>query len=166
MVEQGPYKTEVPGSNPGSRTKCAVSSVGRALLLHSRGRRFEPYTAHKTMKNIAPNIMRKRLLVEAKYAIEVSEQKIKDFLVQLPQTLGLRIYANPIIHNADGLGKIENSGYDAFVPLIDSGIYIGIWTKQKFLSCVIYTCADFSTPEAHNFIKKFFQATEVEFMEF
>jgi len=118
------------------------------------------------MKDIAPDIVRKRLLVEAKYAISVSEQTVKDFLLQLPKTLELRIYADPIIHSADNQGKLENSGYDAFVPLIDSGIYIGIWSRQKFLSSVIYTCKDFSTDKAIAFIKGFFETTEIEFKEF
>jgi len=31
-----------------------------------------------------------------------------------------------------GIGKETNEGYDAFVPLIDSGIYIGVWVNKQF----------------------------------
>ncbi|PJE51077.1 MAG: hypothetical protein COV29_02270 [Candidatus Yanofskybacteria bacterium CG10_big_fil_rev_8_21_14_0_10_36_16] len=118
------------------------------------------------MKNIAPDIMRQRLLVEAKYTIDVSEETVKDFLFALTKELKLRVYGDPIVHTADGHGKIENSGYDAFIPLIDSGIYIGVWTRQKFLSSVIYTCTSFSPDDAVEFIKKYFKTTEIVFKEF
>lgn len=118
------------------------------------------------MRDIAPDIMRKRLLVEAKYNVSVSEETVKNFLIQLPIALGLRIYGDPIVHCADNQGKIENSGYDAFIPLIDSGIYLGVWSRQKFLSSVIYTCKDFSTEKAIEFVKDFFQTSEIEYKEF
>lgn len=120
----------------------------------------------KYMKNIAPDIMRKRLLVEAYYTIDVSEQAVRDFLLKLPEALSLRVYSDPTIHFTSGQGKEENQGYDGFIPLIDSGIYIGVWANKKFISSVIYTCKDFSTEKAIEFTKDFFQTTEIEFKEF
>ena len=55
----------------------------------------------------------------------------------------LRTYGPPIIHSPEGVGKDRNQGYDAFVPLIDSGIAAYIWANEKFLSIVIYTCKKF-----------------------
>ncbi len=47
-AEQGPYKTEVPGSNPGGRTKFwARSSVVRMSALHAEGPWFESRRAHQ-----------------------------------------------------------------------------------------------------------------------
>lgn len=118
------------------------------------------------MKNIAPDIMRKRLLVEAYYTNDVSEQVVRDFLVKLPETLSLQVYGDPTVHVTSGQGKEENQGYDGFIPLVDSGIYIGVWANKKFISSVIYTCKDFSTERAVEFVKDFFKATEIEFKEF
>ena len=118
------------------------------------------------MKNIAPEIIRKRLLLEAKYTISVSDKIVGDFLIKLPKALDLKVYGEPIIHSPAGQGKWENQGYDGFIPLIDSGIYIGVWANKKFLSCVIYTCKDFPTKEAVRFTKEFFETSEIEFMEF
>jgi len=118
------------------------------------------------MRNLAPGIMRKRVLIEAKYTIVLSEDVVKDFLIKLPNALGLRIYGDPIVHTATGQGKVENSGYDAFIPLIDSGIYLGVWTVQNFLSSVVYTCKDFSTDEAVKFFMDYFKTTDIEFKEF
>ena len=118
------------------------------------------------MKNIAPQIMRKRLLIEAKYTISVQEQDVRSFLLDLAKSLNLKTYGDPIIHSPDGQGKEENQGYDAFVPLIDSGISLYVWVNAKFLSCVLYTCKDFLTEDAVSFTKNFFKTLELEWEEF
>lgn len=118
------------------------------------------------MKDIAPEILRKRLLIEAKYDIEVDETVIKRYFHDLTETLNLRTYGDPIIHCPSGQGKEENQGYDAFVPLIDSGIALYVWTNKKFISCVLYTCKDFLTDRAVDFTKTFFKISEIEYEEF
>ena len=118
------------------------------------------------MKNIAPHIIRQRLLIEAKYTIPVNEQTIRDYLTKLPEHLDLHVYGEPIIHSPGGEGKEINQGYDAFIPLIDSGISLYVWTNEKFLSCVLYTCKDFSVAGALEFTKNFYQTSELEHQEF
>ena len=118
------------------------------------------------MKNIAPQIIRQRLLIEAKYKIEVDKEKVNDYLLGIAKELGLRTYGEPIIHSPGGEGKDVNQGYDAFVPLIDSGICLYIWTNEKFMSCVLYTCKEFSVDKAVNFTKRFFDTIELEYQEF
>ncbi|HUY69521.1 MAG TPA: hypothetical protein VMU70_00640 [Candidatus Tyrphobacter sp.] len=118
------------------------------------------------MKNIAPQILRKRLLIEAKFTINVDEGVIRNYLIGLTKSLKLKIYGAPTIHSPSGQGKKLNQGYDAFVPLIDSGISLYIWTNEKFLSCVLYTCKDFSTDKALEFTKIFYKTTEFEWQEF
>ena len=58
-----------------------------------------------------------------------------------PETVeNLRTYGNlAVFQPARSEGKEENAGFDAFVPLIDSGIPGYIWTAQNFPSVVIYT---------------------------
>lgn len=117
------------------------------------------------MKDIAPKIFRKRLLVEAKYHININEKVIKDFFRQVSKELSLRIYDEPIVHTAKG-GKDINQGFDAFAPLIDSGISLYVWTPDKFLSCILFTCKDFSSEKALQFIKDFFEISKLEYKEF
>ena len=96
------------------------------------------------MKNIAPEIFRQRLIIEGHYSIEIKREIIKRYLVEIAENLNLRIYGDPIIFSpSTGMGKEENAGFDAFVPLIDSGISAYIWSKAKFFSIVIYTCKGF-----------------------
>ena len=67
------------------------------------------------------------------------------------------MYGKPIIFSPGGIGKEENQGYDAFVPLIDSGISIYVWSSARFLSAVIYTCKGFDEKTAMKVTKKFFK---------
>ena len=89
------------------------------------------------LTNIAPEIFRKRLLVEGYFSIEVNEKTLRDYFSRITSELGLRTYGEPIIHKTSGAGKDVNEGFDGFVPLIDSGIYISVWVNPKFLSTII-----------------------------
>jgi len=112
------------------------------------------------MKNLAPNITRQRLLMEGFYDREVDEEVIKDYFKTVTESLKLRMYGEPIIFSPGGDGKEENQGYDAFVPLIDSGISLYIWSGSKFLSLIIYTCKSFDEDKAKEVTKKFFNIDE------
>lgn len=71
------------------------------------------------------------------------------------------MYGEPIVFSPSSLGKAENQGYDAFVPLIDSGISVYIWSNAKFLSAVLYTCKGFDENKAIEVTKKFFEIDEI-----
>lgn len=118
------------------------------------------------MKNIAPDIFRKRLLIEGYYNIVVTEETIKKFFYYITSNLSLQTYGAPVIHATTDVGKEINQGYDAFIPLIDSGIYMGVWVNKRFLSLVIYTCKDFDGNEALRRTKLFFQINQAEHKSF
>lgn len=118
---------------------------------------------HRTaLTAIAPEIYRKRLLVEGYYGIDVAEAEVRDYFARITGDLGLRTYGEPIVHRTSGAGKAANEGYDGFVPLIDSGIYVAVWTGPRFVSTVIYTCADFDEDRAVAIVRDFFSLTEHE----
>ncbi len=113
------------------------------------------------IKDIAPDIYRQRLLIEGYYTIPVNADVVKKFLLELAASLELRTYGEPIVFSpSSGMGKDENTGYDAFVPLIDSGISTYIWTKQKFFSVLLYTCKGFDEENAMQFVRSFFQVKD------
>jgi hypothetical protein len=115
------------------------------------------------MSRIAPEIFRKRMLVEGYFERElVDEQTLLDYLTMITSGLGLRTYADPIVHKTSGQGKAANEGYDAFVPLIDSGIYVAVWSGARFVSCVLYTCAEFDETKATELTRDFFRLSEHE----
>ena len=118
------------------------------------------------MKNIAPQIVRQRLLIEANYSIDVTKKTVTDYLYNIAIDLNLKTYGKPTIHSPSGQGKEINQGFDAFIPLIDSGISLYIWGNARFMSCVIYTCKEFSVEKAIKFTKEFFKVKEIEFLSF
>jgi hypothetical protein len=118
------------------------------------------------MKNLAPEILRQRFLMEGYVEIEVDKATIEDYFKNLTDCLKLRMYGEPIIFSPGGEGKEENQGYDAFVPLIDSGISLYYWSSARFLSVVVYTCKSFDEDIALQTTKDFFKIAESATMSF
>ena len=112
------------------------------------------------MERIAPNIKRQRFLIEGYYDSEVDEGVIEDYFTEITRSLKLKRYGQSIIFAPGGEGAEKNQGYDAFVPLIDSGISLYVWTADSFLSVIIFTCKDFDEKKALEVTKKFFKIKE------
>lgn len=98
---------------------------------------------------LAPEIYRQRLLIEGYYEKDITRDVLSVFLISIAEHLGLRTYGEPVIYSPEtGMGKSENAGFDAFVPLIDSGISAYVWSQAKFISILIYTCKGFDEDRA------------------
>ncbi len=118
------------------------------------------------MKNIAPEVLRQRLLIEGHFTIEVDRETVAHFFQTMTDSLGLRTYGEPIIFSPGGEGKEENQGFDAFVPLIDSGISLYVWSNAKFFSIIVYTCKSFDAEVAIKTASEYFKASDTESMAF
>jgi hypothetical protein len=118
------------------------------------------------MKNLAPSITRQRLLIEGFYKIDVNKKVIINYFKTITKSLNLKMYGEPIIFSPGGEGKEINQGYDAFVPLIDSGISVYVWANAKFLSLIIYTCKSFDENKALEVTKKFWKVGKIESQSF
>ena len=113
------------------------------------------------MPRLAPEIFRKRLLVEGYFARpSLDAEAIREYFSTITGRLGLRTYGEPIVHQTSGQGKPANEGFDAFVPLIDSGIYVCVWSGPRFVSIILYTCAEFDDSQATETTRRFFEMTE------
>jgi S-adenosylmethionine decarboxylase len=105
---------------------------------------------------LAPEITRQRLLVEGYYTGPVDRERVEAYLRGVAEHLGLRAYDRSAIFSPGGEGKEENQGFDAFLPLIDSGISLYVWTSARFLAVVLFTCKAFDADEAVAFTRDFF----------
>ena len=112
------------------------------------------------LTTIAPEIYRKRLLIEGYFGVDVSEETVRGYFSTITAGLGLRTYGPPTVHRTSGEGRDVNEGFDGFVPLVDSGIYIGVWVKPRFLSTIIYTCGPFDEDRALALVRDYFQLSE------
>lgn len=118
------------------------------------------------MRNLAPEITRQRLLVEGRCSIVVDRAAAESYLLGVAAHLGLRGYGEPMVHAPEGLGKEENEGFDAFLPLIDSGISLYVWTSAKFFAVVLFTCKEFDVQAALEYTQDYFDASELEHRSF
>jgi S-adenosylmethionine decarboxylase len=118
------------------------------------------------MRDLAPHVYRQRLLLEGYYGGEVTRERLTEYLVGLAAHLDMKAYGEPVIYSPAGLGKTENQGFDAFLPLIDSGISAYVWSSAKFFSIVVYTCKGFDPEAAVAYTRDFFGAGEVESLAF
>jgi ADP-ribose pyrophosphatase len=147
--------------------------LSEALTLVDRGEIVDAKTivglrtvGTKTARRIAEDVVRQRLLMEGYYRIDVDEAAIERYFAGLSGALDLRMYGKPTIFSTGGQGKEENQGYDAFVPLVDSGISVYVWTNKRFVSIVLYTCKSFSAERAMAFTRDFFGMPDVVTQEF
>lgn len=113
------------------------------------------------MKDLAPDIVRQRLLIEGLYTCAIDENRVRKYLLDVASHLELRTYGEPIVHAPGGTGKQENQGFDAFIPLIDSGISLYVWSTAGFFSVILFTCKSFDGEQAVQFTKAFFKAEEI-----
>jgi S-adenosylmethionine decarboxylase len=118
------------------------------------------------MHDLAPDILRQRLLIEGFYASAIDRDAVERYLVGLAAHLGLRSYASPVVHAPVGAGKTQNEGFDAFLPLIDSGISLYVWTSRRFFAVVLFTCKRFDVEAALAFTRESFRAEAIEHASF
>jgi hypothetical protein len=105
---------------------------------------------------LAPEITRQRLLVEGYYTVPVDRGRVEAYVRGVAEHLGLRAYERSAIFSPEGEGKEENQGFDAFLPLIDSGISLYVWTNARFLAVVLFTCKAFDPDVALAYTREFF----------
>jgi S-adenosylmethionine decarboxylase len=118
------------------------------------------------MRDLAPDIVRQRLLIEGLYGREITRGDVEKYLVGVAAHLSLRTYGDPIVHAPGGAGKDDNDGFDAFIPLIDSGISLYVWSKRRFFATVLFTCKAFDEKAALDFTRTFFGTQELEHRAF
>ena len=118
------------------------------------------------MKDLAPDIVRQRLLIEGNFTAAIDRAAVENYLVDLAAHLSLRTYGAPIVHAPGGAGKDENEGFDAFIPLIDSGISLYVWSRKRFFAAVLFTCKKFDVEAALAFTRTRFAASAIEHRAF
>ena len=118
------------------------------------------------MDDLAPDIVRQRLLIEGYFTVDVDEGVVKRYFDEITSVLELRAYGTPTIFAPGGLGQESNQGFDAFLPLIDSGISLYVWTRPRFLSVVLFTCKHFDGDRAVDSTRHFFGMSDVASQQF
>lgn len=116
--------------------------------------------------NLATEIFRKRLIIEGTYNTVIDSEKfVSDFLEKLSKKLGMTIIAGPFISSATGKSVPLHDGYEGSLVWAESGVNTYIWTNSNFCTVDIYSCKDFNSKEAIEFIKNEFNIAEFSYYE-
>jgi S-adenosylmethionine/arginine decarboxylase-like enzyme len=108
------------------------------------------------VKDLAPQIFRQRLLAEGYTKADVDRAMIETTLNGLAAHVGLRAYAAPVIFSPGEAARAANQGFDAFLPLADSGISLYYWADARFVSVLLYSCARFDEAAAIDYLRRAF----------
>ena len=105
--------------------------------------------------DLAPNIIRKRLVIECIHNQNFDDSKIKEYMVALSNVMNMTIVSMPISN------YLEGYGYSAYMTWKESGMHVYTWnkteTRPNFMSIDIYTCKNFVIEDVINFTKAFFK---------
>ncbi|QQR79088.1 MAG: SET domain-containing protein-lysine N-methyltransferase [Candidatus Moraniibacteriota bacterium] len=122
--------------------------------------------------NIAPEIFRKRLIIEGKYGAKITSLDflynfLLDFTEQIkdPDNIikGLR---GPFVFDYAFNKKVEeNSSYDGFIVWNENEVSTYVWNDTNFFTVDIYTCSDFDTNKIIDFVSKKFECSEFTWHE-
>ena len=118
------------------------------------------------MTQLAPEIYRQRLLIEGIYQIDVSKETIGGYFQTMLRELHLTTYQEPTIHSSEGTAKPENQGFEAFLPLIESGIAVYTWGQSRLFSVLLFTCKPFDEKKAIEVTSQFFKLKQLESRSF
>jgi S-adenosylmethionine decarboxylase len=113
------------------------------------------------MVDLAPMIVRRRLVIEGTCRWPIVEDQIKRYLKKLSDVCEMTLLVEPVTHQS------ERYGWAAWVHWENSGAHFYAWdTPKLFFSVDIYTCKDFDIERACEFTKTFFQAPQAVAMVF
>ncbi len=116
--------------------------------------------------NLAPEIFRKRLIIEGKYTAEItSAQFVEDFLSDLSREMEMTIIAGPFISSATGKAILLHDGFEGSLVWAESGANTYIWSNSKFCTVDIYSCKDFDSEKAINFVRERFGIESFSYFE-
>jgi S-adenosylmethionine decarboxylase len=118
----------------------------------------------KILKNLLPQVFRKRLIIEGFHEADVNEDFIKKFLKELSNFLKMTIIAEPLIFSPGEKSDVHE-GLGGFMAWVESGVTLYTWSIYKFFTLDVYSCKDFNVEETVAFIKKYLKASQLVYEE-
>jgi hypothetical protein len=112
-------------------------------------------------RDLAPAILRQRLVIEGTRDRPIGEQEIVEYLRGLSDVCSMTVLIDPVTHRSDRFG------WAGWIHWETSGAHFYAWdVPTVFFSVDIYTCKAFDAGEAMAFTRAFFDADKVVAKEF
>ena len=113
------------------------------------------------LPDLAPMILRRRLVIEGECRWPIVEDQIKRYLKKLSDVCEMNLLVEPVTHQSD------RYGWAGWVHWENSGAHFYAWdTPKLFFSVDIYTCKEFDIERACEFTRTFFQSPRAVAMVF
>jgi S-adenosylmethionine decarboxylase len=107
-------------------------------------------------QDLAPQVLRQRLVVEGYPIRPVTDDAIKDYLCRLSDFIGMRTLLEPVTHRSDLYG------WAGWIHWETSGAHFYAWERPLlFFSVDIYSCKAFDVNAALDFTRRYFDATKL-----
>jgi hypothetical protein len=107
-------------------------------------------------EDLAPQVLRQRLVVEGYPLMTISDKAIKDYLCRLSDLIGMRTLIDPVTHCSDMYG------WAGWIHWETSGAHFYAWERPLlFFSVDIYSCKAFDANEASEFTQRYFAASRL-----
>ena len=113
-----------------------------------------------TWKNLAPDLVRQRVIIEGTTEKIVEPEQIKSYLLALAGVTKMEVLEAPEAHSA------HDMGFGGWIHWKSSGAaFYSYPTNPPLFTVDCYTCKPFSATEAAEFTRKYFDAIELVFKE-
>lgn len=110
--------------------------------------------------NLAPDLVRQRLIIEGTTKKIVRPDEMKSFLLELARILNNEVLSGPYAYSA------HEMGYGGWIHWKTSGAHIYSYpTNKPLVTLDIYTCKRFKNKTAIKFMKTYFNLIEVVWQE-
>lgn len=124
-------------------------------------------TTHGEFVDLAPNIVRRRLVVECIHKNNFDEKKIYDYMVNLSTVMNMTIVTMPVTN------YVQEYGFSAYMSWKESGMHVYTWNNDEnndrpnFMSIDIYTCKNFEIKDVIDFTRLTFsdEITDITWRE-
>ena len=115
----------------------------------------------ETWYDLAPDILRQRLVVEGVPARPVDDLTIRQYLSALSREVQMVQLLEPVTHRSDMYG------WAGWIHWETSGAHFYAWDQPRlFFSVDIYACKAFPAQAAVDLTREWFDGTDVVFKEF
>ena len=120
---------------------------------------------HNEFIDLAPTIVRRRLIIECIHNNNFDGEKIFKYMVALSDIMNMTIVSLPVTN------YVEEYGFSAYMSWKESGMHVYTWKENSerphFMSIDIYTCKNFEIKDVIEFTKKSFndEITEITWRE-
>jgi len=115
----------------------------------------------ETYVDLAPEIVRRRLVIEGTCANPIADTDVRAYLFELSSVCRMRALTEPVTHRS------ERFGWAGWIHWETSGAHFYAWEQPRlFFSVDIYTCKAFDVSDAVEFTRSFFDASRIVHREF